>query len=151
MKLTFVALAMSLFGISAQAGELPPSVVAVTASELQWNTGGLALPGMAQANLIGAPDKPGPYTVRLRFPAGYKLCPHTHPDSRTVTVLKGVWQTGYGKVFDPALLKSLPAGSFYTEPANLSHFVQVIEEVEIQVSGTGPSGRAFIAESDCHN
>ena len=30
------------------------------------------------ANLVGDPAKPGPYTLRLKFPAGYKLAPHTH-------------------------------------------------------------------------
>jgi len=38
-------------------------------------------------------------------------------------------------------LKELPAGSFYTEPANVPHFVQTRGAVVIQVSGTGPSAR----------
>jgi hypothetical protein len=41
-------------------------------------------------------------------------------------------------------LKALPAGSFYFEPANVSHFVEVRKPVMIQVSGTGPSGRTFV-------
>jgi hypothetical protein len=38
----------------------------------------------------------------------------------------------------------LPAGSFYTEPANLAHFIVAREPVLIQVTGTGPSGRLFV-------
>jgi quercetin dioxygenase-like cupin family protein len=93
---------------------------------------------------VGDPTKPGPYTVRLKFPAGYRLAPHTHPDSREVTILSGTWNTGYGEKFNQTALKALPAGSFYTEPANIPHFVEVREPVLIQVSGTGPSGRMFV-------
>ncbi len=105
---------------------------------------GAPQPGVEQANLVGDPAKPGPYTIRLRFPAGYKVPPHTHPDSREVTVLSGTWLTGYGEKYDSAALKALPAGSFYTEPAGVAHFVEVREAVVVQVSGTGPSGRRFV-------
>jgi hypothetical protein len=47
---------------------------------------------------------------------------------------------------DAAKLKVLPAGSFYTEPANLLHFIEIREETVLQVSGIGPSGRHFIAK-----
>jgi len=129
-------------GLRAQA---MPEAMALTPSEMKWAAqGGLAMPGMEQANLVGDPSRPGPYTLRLKFPAGYKLAPHTHPDYREVTILSGTWYTGYGEKFDAAALKELPAGSFYTEPANVAHFVEVREPVTIQVKGTGPSGRAFV-------
>jgi quercetin dioxygenase-like cupin family protein len=136
------ALALS-FAVAALAQDAAP--VALTADKMKWSTqGGLALPGLEQVSLVGDPSKPGPYTIRLKFPAGYKLAPHTHPDSREVTILSGTWFTGYGEQADPALLKVLPAGSFYTEPANVPHFVEVHDAVIIQVSGVGPSGRAFV-------
>jgi quercetin dioxygenase-like cupin family protein len=71
--------------------------------------------------------------------------PHFHPDAREVTVLSGVWYTGYGETADAAKLKALPAGSFYTEPANEPHYVEVREPTVIQVSGIGPSGRKDVA------
>jgi quercetin dioxygenase-like cupin family protein len=118
---------------------------ATTPAEMKWGAqGGLAMAGMEQVNLVGNPSEPGPYTLRLKFPAGYKLAPHVHPDNREVTILSGTWYTGYGAKFDETALKALPAGSFYTEPANVAHFVEVREPVVIQVSGTGPSGRQFV-------
>ncbi|MGC1867258.1 MAG: cupin domain-containing protein, partial [Pseudolabrys sp.] len=84
------------------------------------------------------------YAIRLKFPAGFKVAPHTHPDSREVTVLSGTWYTGYGDKAEAADLKELPAGSFYTEPANVAHYVEIREPTLIQVSGTGPSGRKFV-------
>jgi quercetin dioxygenase-like cupin family protein len=139
-----IALALSLsFALAALAQGTTP--VALTADKMKWSPqGSLALPGLEQVSLVGDPSKPGPYTIRLKFPAGYKLAPHTHPDPREVTILSGTWYTGYGEQADPALLKALPAGSFYTEPANVPHFVEVHEAVVIQVSGVGPSGRAFV-------
>lgn len=137
------AVALATAAFAGRAAE--PPVVALTPAQMSWSAqGGLALPGMEQALLIGAPDKPGPYTVRLKFPAGFKLAPHTHSDSREITILSGSWYTGYGEKPDPAALKKLPAGSFYTEPAGVAHYVEVREPTVIQVSGTGPSGRKFV-------
>jgi hypothetical protein len=146
LVLCCLELAAIAHGLHAQA---KPEPIAMTPPEMKWGAqSGLALAGMEQVNLVGDPSKPGPYTLRLKFPAGYKLAPHSHPDSREVTVLSGTWYTGYGEAFDAAALKALPAGSFYTEPANLSHFVEVREPVTIQVSGTGPSGRVFVKPTD---
>jgi hypothetical protein len=142
LVLCCLELAAIAHGLHAQA---KPEAIAMTPPEMKWGAqGGLAMAGMEQVNLVGDPSKPGPYTLRLKFPAGYKLAPHSHPDSREVTILSGTWYTGYGENFDAAALKALPAGSFYTEPANLAHFVEVREPVTIQVSGIGPSGRVFV-------
>jgi uncharacterized RmlC-like cupin family protein len=142
LLLCCLGLAASVHGLHAQP---KPEAIAITPPEMKWGAqGSLAMAGMEQVNLVGNPSKPGPYTLRLKFPAGYKLAPHMHPDSREVTILSGTWYTGYGERFDEAALKALPAGSFYTEPANVAHFVEVREPVVIQVSGTGPSGRRFV-------
>jgi len=141
-----LGLAVAVEGVRAQDKR---EATALTPSEMRWGAqGGLALAGMEQVILVGDPAKPVPYTLRLRFPAGYRLGPHTHPDRREITILSGTWYTGYGENFDAAALKTLPAGSFYTEPANVAHFIDVHEPVMIQVSGTGPSGRRFINAAD---
>ena len=137
--------------LSAPAQTPGPRPVAVTPSEMVWaSQGPLAAPGVEQLNLVGDPAKPGPYTLRLKFPKGFRVAPHTHPDSREITILSGVFATGYGETFDRAKLKTLPAGSFYTEPSNLPHFIEIEEDTTIQVSGTGPSGRNFVHSPDDH-
>jgi len=149
-------LALALFGMGLlipvrelHAHEECETTTALTPAEMKWQTqGGLAMAGIEQAVLAGDPSAPGPYTVRLKFPAGYKLAPHTHPDSREVTILSGTWYAGYGEKFDEAALKALPAGSFYTEPSNVAHFVKVLEPTTIQVRGNGPSGRKFVAPAE---
>jgi quercetin dioxygenase-like cupin family protein len=82
--------------------------------------------------------------LRLKFPKGLRIAPHTHPDSREVTILSGTFATGYGENFDAAKLKVLPAGSFYTEPANIPHYIEIDEDTVLQVSGMGPSRRQFV-------
>jgi len=138
-----------MFGIAALAQTHEPRTFALTPSEMSWiSQGPLAGPGMEQLNLVGNPLRPGPYTLRLKFPKGLRIAPHTHPDSREVTILSGVFATGYGDAFDSAKLKVLPAGSFYTEPANVPHYIEIEEDTILQVSGTGPSGRKFVNPFD---
>lgn len=117
--------------------------------EKNWTTGNMSKGGISQNNLVGDPTKPGLYVIRLKFPDGYCLAAHSHPDSRNITVLQGEWLSGYGNTFKASALKSLPAGSFYTEPEGLPHFTFTNGETVLQVSGMGPSGRNFTESSDC--
>ena len=133
---------------NAQQSPSTAGLTALTPTEMTWTQGNLALPGMEQTNLVGDPTKPGPYTLRLKFPAGYKLAAHTHPDSREVTILSGTWYMGYGEKADQAKLKAMTAGSFFTEPANVAHFIEIREPTMVQVSGNGPSGRSFVTPAD---
>lgn len=148
--LLLLVAAQALGAVIARAGDA--SVVALTPPEMKWTTqGALAAPGLQQLNLVGDPTKPGPYTSRLKFPKGFRIAPHTHPDSREVTIISGVYATGYGETFDNSKLKVLPAGSFYTEPANLPHYIEIEEDTVLQVSGMGPSGRKFIVPPQLPN
>ena len=57
--------------------------------------------------------------------------------------------TIYGDKFDAAKLKALPAGSFYTEPANVSHFSQIKGDgVVVQIVGNGPTATRFVDPAD---
>ena len=92
------------------------------------------------AKITGDVQTPGVYVVRYRFPANFKVPPHSHPDDRVVIVLSGTLYVGYGERFDEGALKALPAGSTWTEPAKQPHFVWTKDgEVMLQVVGTGPS------------
>jgi uncharacterized RmlC-like cupin family protein len=96
--------------------------------------------------LVGDPAKPGLYTVRVAIPAHTQVRPHTHRDNRSILVLSGVWQMGYGTQFDSQALKELRPGSLFTEPAGQPHFSQSTEEpVVILVTGYGPNDTKFVA------
>jgi quercetin dioxygenase-like cupin family protein len=98
------------------------------------------------ALLYGDPRKPGLYVVRAKFPAGFKIMPHSHPDERTAVILSGTLHFGIGEQWDESKLKSYPAGTFLTEPPSVPHFAWAKDgEVVIQVTGVGPSGTTEIA------
>lgn len=126
--------------------DLPPGAMRITPDELQFGPG--RVPGHEIAPLIGASNKPGPYVERVRFPANTLSQAHSLPEDRTYTVISGTWFVGYGDTYDPAKLKALPPGSFYTEPANVTHFSLTKDEaVLVQISGNGPSATRFVDAS----
>src|SRR6266446_2594132 len=78
---------------------------------LKWTAAPPVLPKGAQiAVLYGDPGKPGPFVFRLKFPAGYKVAAHMHPNDYNVTVLSGTMYLGMGDKFDPAQGQALNAG-----------------------------------------
>ncbi|HTV79316.1 MAG TPA: PQQ-dependent sugar dehydrogenase [Steroidobacteraceae bacterium] len=97
-------------------------------------------PGPASVTLNGDPTKAGVYSVQVTLPAHTTVPPHTHRDNRTVYVVSGTLYVGYGERRDPAALKSLPPGSYYTEPAATAHYTETHEDpVVIVITGMGPS------------
>ncbi len=129
------------------ADDLPEGGMRITTEELKWKPG--RVPGHQIAPLIGDSTKPGPYVERVKFPPNSISQAHSHPEARAYTIISGTWYVGYGDKFDPAKLKALPAGSFYTEPANVNHFSQIKEDgVTVQIVGVGPSATRFVAPPD---
>ena len=124
--------------------ELPAGGVMLTPSELKWKP--LPAPVGAQiSELVGGRTQPGFYVERAQFPANFTHYPHSHPDNRTYTVISGTLYVGFGEKFDQAKLKALPPGSFWTEPANINHFLMTKDEpVFFQITGIGPSGTKFV-------
>ena len=139
---------VALLGAVAMAQTSPPGVMAVTPAELKWVFArrlGIAGIGASQPGRRPVQTR-ALYTLRLKFPRVSESQAHTHPDSREVTILSGTYATGYGEKFDPAQLKILPAGSFYTEPANVPHYIEIMEMRRAPDQRNG-SERTFIRQS----
>lgn len=106
----------------------------------KWSINHNVPPTMEMMFIYGDPQKPGPFIFRARIPPNYKLPAHTHPDERSVTVIKGTYYSGVGEVFDETKLQAFGAGSFYSTPANVPHFSRTKdEETIIQEMGFGPA------------
>ena len=123
----------------------------VTPSEVKWpapTAGGVGTSGVAGTQTVvlkGDPTKAGLYTLLLRVGPNTRIEAHAHPDDRVATVISGTWYFGYGAKFDEKALKTLPAGSFYTEPPHMNHFAMTRGDgVTIQITGTGPSGTTYV-------
>jgi len=123
----------------------------VTPSEVTWPpaaAGGVGTSGVSGTQTVilkGDPGKPGLYSMLLRVGPNTRIEAHAHADDRVATVISGTWYFGYGKQFNEAALKALPAGSFYTEPPNTNHFAMTRGEgVVIQITGSGPSATTYV-------
>jgi glucose/arabinose dehydrogenase/quercetin dioxygenase-like cupin family protein len=104
-----------------------------------------ARPGPASVTLNGDSTKAGVYTVQVTLPAHTTVPPHTHRDNRTVYVVSGTLYVGYGEKRDGAALKTLPPGSYYTEPAATPHYTETRDDpVVILITGVGPSDTHLI-------
>jgi quercetin dioxygenase-like cupin family protein len=106
-------------------------------------------PGAMFAVVQGNPSVAGEiFTVRLRFPNGYILPPHTHPTDEHVTVLRGTFSVGLGTVFSQDALTSLQPNEFITAPKNMAHFATARGITEVQVHAIGPFQLTYVNAAD---
>ena len=125
------------------AGATDPKLLA--AAEMQWGEGPPSLPAGAQMVVLdGDPRQKGPFTIRLKMPAGYKIPPHTHPVAERVTVISGAVHLGIGEKFDESAGRELKAGDFAVLPAGVPHFAWSPSEAILQIHSEGPFQRKFV-------
>ena len=105
------------------------------------------MPGIQAAWILGAEQKPGAYILRVKLAKGTKIPPHTHPDERNTTVLKGTIYVGFGETFDEAKVVAIPAGAVYVAPANVPHYVWARDgDAMYQEAGVGPTDTALLEQ-----
>lgn len=124
--------------------------VLVTPDEIKWGPGPPALPSGAQlAVLEGDPSKAGvPFTVRAKFPDGYRVPPHWHPTDERVVVLEGSLGIGAGDKFDQPAGQVLPTGSYASMPKGMRHYAWAVGETQVQISGIGPFEVNYVNAAD---
>ena len=121
----------------------------VLPQDIKWGPAPAMLPAGAEAAvLFGDPSKEGYFVLRLKFPAGYSVAPHTHPVDEVVTVISGTFYKGMGETADRRKAQPLPAGSFFALPPGKAHYVFMQEETVIQISTKGPWGLTYINPKD---
>jgi quercetin dioxygenase-like cupin family protein len=121
----------------------------VSPQDIKWGPAPAVLPpGAEAAVLFGDPSKKGYFVLRLKFPAGYRVAPHTHPVDEVVTVISGTFHEGMGETFDRRKAQAWPAGSFFARPPGMAHYVFMEEETVIQISTNGPWGLTYINPKD---
>jgi hypothetical protein len=119
------------------------------ASQIKWGQPPPALEkGASFAVISGDPGTTGPFVIRLKMPAGYKIAPHWHPTEENVTVISGTWAAGMGDKFDTAALTNLGAGGFGRMPAEMRHFAMAKTAAVVQVHGMGPFAINYVNAAD---
>jgi quercetin dioxygenase-like cupin family protein len=118
-------------------------------ADLEWQDGPSSLPPGAKFVLLeGDPAKEGLFVMRVKFPDGYRIPPHTHPKQERVTVLSGTIHVGMGEKFDVSKGKEMPAGSFGSWPPGMKHFVWTKGETIIQAHAEGPWRVDYVNPAD---
>jgi quercetin dioxygenase-like cupin family protein len=121
----------------------------VTPDEMKWSQGPNSLPAGSEITLLeGDPTKAGPFTLRLKFPANYRIQPHWHPVTEHVTVLSGSLYMGMGDQFDEKQAIELSTGSFAYMNAKVHHYAFTHDAAVIQLHGVGPWGITYINPKD---
>jgi len=141
MHFTAVAFMLAACAV-VYAQQVPEGAVMFNFAKAKWERPSES--GNERATIYGDPTKAGPYlyVVKMAPRSSSRENPraHSHPDTRNYTVLSGTWYIGFGEKYDESKLMALPAGSYYTEPAGLPHFVTTKSEgAVVMFGGTGPT------------
>ena len=147
------ALALSTFVFALDEKPKDPAAanehVMLAPGDLKWNDGPPALPPGAKIAVVsGDRTKAGLFTIRLQFPAGFKVPPHTHPVAEHVTVISGTLNLGSGPTFDEAATHAMTAGSFAAMPAGMQHFAHTKTGCVLQVHAMGPFEIDYVNPAD---
>jgi quercetin dioxygenase-like cupin family protein len=118
--------------------------------QIHWGPAPPIFPAGAQFAVVqGDPSVAGQiFTVRLRFPNGYVLPPHTHPTDEHITVLRGTFLLGFGEDFSKETLVAHQADGFVTAGANMAHFAAARGITEVQVHAIGPFQLTYVHPAD---
>jgi hypothetical protein len=113
----------------------------VNPGNLKWGPAPPGLPRGAQAAVLaGNPDRPGIFTIRLRFPPGYAVAPHSHPADEHVTVISGQLNLGMGPRVRPRRMATLVTGGF--------HYASTRSGAVVQITSQGPFAITYVNPAD---
>ena len=145
--LAIVALALAVSSPAALAQHSAHGHVFAHSKDFKWNDTP-SLPGAKLAVIEGPLNEAKPFTMRIRFPANYKIAPHFHSAIEHVTVISGAFAMGVGEKFDAGKLVVLNAGDVGIMQPNTAHFAATTQPTEIQVHGVGPWTLTFVNPAD---
>jgi quercetin dioxygenase-like cupin family protein len=147
MQATTLSLVLLLVGTT---GALADDMkMPVNASQIEWGPVPNFVPQGAEiAVLSGDPSKDGPYVIRLKMPAGYKIQAHNHPTTEMVTVISGDFHLGMGNKLDEEKSMLLTAGGYAEAPAQMNHFAWASSPTIVQVHGQGPFAITYVNPAD---
>ena len=120
-----------------------------TEGDIVWSDAPAVLPAGAKVvALEGDPAKAGPFTIRLKLPANYRVAPHWHPADEHVTVIAGTFALGMGETFDETKLEELGVGGFAMMRTGTRHFAWSKDGAVVQLHGIGPWGLTYVNPAD---
>lgn len=126
-----------------------PKTVALTPADITWVDGPASLPPGAKFAAVDEDFRtPGPFTVRFKFPADYRIPPHWHPADQRITVIAGTLNIRLEDRLASPYEKILPIGSFAMMPAKSIYVAWTEEKTIIQIHGFGPWRTNYVSPLD---
>ena len=147
-------MSLRYFAAALAAAALVPAGLAAQivahAPSLAWAPGPPSLPPGAEFVLLeGNPAEAVPLTLRLKFPANYRIPPHWHSVIEHVTVLSGTLNVGMGEQATYTAGTALTAGSFAAMPAKMVHSAWAGPQgVTFQLHSVGPWSITYVNPAD---
>ena len=136
-------------GSGVYADEAGGMVLVARPGDIRWATAPASLPkGTKLSVVMGDPDKPGPFVLRVMIPADTVIAPHTHATPETLTILSGAIMHDMGETVDKSRGQEVDAGGFVYLPAGMPHALWTGEPAMLQVNGTGPFGLTYVNPAD---
>lgn len=145
LKLTMAFVLMSWMSLAMASGH-----VMKQASEMEWKAGPDSLPPGVQMTVIdGSPKEKGPFTMRLKFPANFKVPPHWHTKDENLTILEGEFNMGMGDKFDESATHKIMPEGYIKMPAKTRHFAMSGPQgATLQLHGMGPFDITYVNKAD---
>lgn len=149
-RIALVATLVGGFGciLTPEASAQSTAHTMVVPSELKWGPVPSLPPGAEIAVIQGPMNTATPFTVRLRFPADYKIPAHSHPAIEHVTVLSGTFNMGTGDKLDQTKTMALPVGGMAIMQPGTNHFAWTKEATVVQLHGVGPWAVNYVNPAD---
>ena len=120
----------------------------VKASDVKWGPPPDALPPTVQfAVLSGDPGKPGPFAIRIKAPAGFKVGRHWHTADEQVTIIEGDFHLSMGEA-GSAHDADFVAGDYVNLPMKMQHAASTKNGVIVQVNSMGPFEVMYVDPKD---
>ena len=115
---------------------------------LHWIVPPVLPPGALIAVVSGDPTRPGPFTLLVSMPNGYRIPPHSHPSDEKVKVKEGTLLVDMGDLLDPKLTLALAAGDSATAPAGMHHFSIAKGRTVVSATFMGPYTITYVRAED---
>lgn len=151
--LTLTSVSIALFALGAlgamtAGGQAHGDHLIVVPSDLKWADVPSLPPGAKLSVIQGPLSEAKPFTMRLKFPAGYQIPAHSHTAIEHVTVISGTFNLGMGDKLDQKATRALGPGSVAIMQPGTRHFAWTGEETVIQVHGVGPWTITYVNPED---
>ncbi len=118
------------------------------AASLQWSVPPALPPGALIAVVSGDPTRPGPFTLLVSMPNGYRIPPHSHPTYEHIEIKEGTLLVGTGDKLDPNMTQALAVGDSATAPAGMHHFSVAKGRTLLSATFMGPYTITYLRAED---